>query len=200
MMAVPDEYAEHAADAKKVSEEINRRLIDERIVPSDDVRKVIKITAEAILKYHLETVEQDKVRLLPQALLACFERAIGTAIKLPMMSEMPPTVSATVKLPSTLEYSRKSRARRFPPKLPAPLTRPIPTPDTAGGKASVGTVQNGPNRPKKAATASVRLADTWLPPPRILHPWPERRFAVRHPRWQPYARIGPVRIYAGGAR
>jgi RNA-directed DNA polymerase len=45
-----------------------------------------------------------------------------------------------------------------------------------------------------------RLADDWLPKPRILHPWPEVRFAVRHPRWEPYARIGPVRIWAGGAR
>ena len=45
-----------------------------------------------------------------------------------------------------------------------------------------------------------RLANNWLPKPRILHPWPERRFAVRHPRWEPYARIGPVRICAGGAR
>src|SRR5258707_5038924 len=45
-----------------------------------------------------------------------------------------------------------------------------------------------------------RLADDWLPRPRILHPWPERRFAVRHPRREPYARIGPVRICAGGAR
>src|ERR1700726_1909163 len=45
-----------------------------------------------------------------------------------------------------------------------------------------------------------RLADDWLPQPRILHPWPESRFAVSHPRWEPYARIGPVRICAGGAR
>ena len=45
-----------------------------------------------------------------------------------------------------------------------------------------------------------RLADEWLPQPQILHPWPDRRFAVRHPRWEPYARIGPVRICAGGAR
>jgi len=29
-----------------------------------------------------------------------------------------------------------------------------------------------------------RLADDWLPQPRILHPWPARRFAVRHPRWE----------------
>src|ERR1700757_2802043 len=42
-----------------------------------------------------------------------------------------------------------------------------------------------------------RLADAWLPQPRILHPWPARRFVVRHPRWEPYARIGPVRICAG---
>jgi group II intron reverse transcriptase/maturase len=27
-----------------------------------------------------------------------------------------------------------------------------------------------------------RLADKWLPKPRILHPWPDQRFAVRHSR------------------
>ncbi len=26
------------------------------------------------------------------------------------------------------------------------------------------------------------LADEWLPEPRILHPWPSDRFAVKHPR------------------
>jgi RNA-directed DNA polymerase len=43
-----------------------------------------------------------------------------------------------------------------------------------------------------------RLASDWLPKPQILHPWPDQRFAVRHPRWKPYARIGPVRLCAGG--
>ncbi len=33
----------------------------------------------------------------------------------------------------------------------------------------------------------ARLADDWLPKPRILHPWPAQRFAVKHPRWEPYA-------------
>jgi len=28
----------------------------------------------------------------------------------------------------------------------------------------------------------TRLADEWLPSPRILHPWPSQRFAVKHPR------------------
>ena len=28
----------------------------------------------------------------------------------------------------------------------------------------------------------TRLAAAWLPPSRILHPWPDRRFAVTHPR------------------
>jgi hypothetical protein len=28
----------------------------------------------------------------------------------------------------------------------------------------------------------TRLAAYWLPPPRILHPWPSTRFAARHPR------------------
>ena len=27
-----------------------------------------------------------------------------------------------------------------------------------------------------------RLANEWLPPPHVLHPWPEERLAVRHPR------------------
>jgi hypothetical protein len=30
---------------------------------------------------------------------------------------------------------------------------------------------------------TARLANDWLPKPRILHPWPDARFAVRHPRW-----------------
>jgi len=45
-----------------------------------------------------------------------------------------------------------------------------------------------------------RLVDDWLPAPHILHPWPVARFAVRHPRWEPYARIGHVRFCAGGAQ
>ncbi len=30
----------------------------------------------------------------------------------------------------------------------------------------------------------TRLANDWLPKPRILHRWPQARFAVRHPRWE----------------
>jgi RNA-directed DNA polymerase len=44
------------------------------------------------------------------------------------------------------------------------------------------------------------LADDWLPRPRTLHPWPQQRFAVKHPRWEPYAGMPHVRICAGGAR
>jgi RNA-directed DNA polymerase len=32
-----------------------------------------------------------------------------------------------------------------------------------------------------------KIAGDWLPTPRILHPWPERRFAVKYPRWEPSA-------------
>ena len=44
------------------------------------------------------------------------------------------------------------------------------------------------------------LANEFLPRPKILHPWPERRFAVKHPRWEPYAGIPHVRFCAGGAQ
>jgi group II intron reverse transcriptase/maturase len=45
----------------------------------------------------------------------------------------------------------------------------------------------------------TKLADDFLPKPRILHPWPNKRFAVNHPRWEPSARIGLAGICAGGA-
>jgi hypothetical protein len=45
-----------------------------------------------------------------------------------------------------------------------------------------------------------KLADDWLPKPRILHPWPSDRFAVNHPRWEPYAGKPHVRFCAGGAQ
>jgi hypothetical protein len=32
----------------------------------------------------------------------------------------------------------------------------------------------------------AKLADDFLPKPTILHPWPSDRFAVTHPRWEPY--------------
>jgi hypothetical protein len=45
-----------------------------------------------------------------------------------------------------------------------------------------------------------KLAGDWLPKPKILHPWPEVRFAVKHPRWEPYAGNPLVRICAGDGR
>ena len=45
-----------------------------------------------------------------------------------------------------------------------------------------------------------RLADRFLPKPRISHPWPTVRFGVKQPRWEPYAGIPPVRFCAGGAQ
>jgi hypothetical protein len=32
-----------------------------------------------------------------------------------------------------------------------------------------------------------RIADDWLPPPLIIHPWPGVRFAAKYPRWEPGA-------------
>ena len=46
----------------------------------------------------------------------------------------------------------------------------------------------------------AKIANDWLPKPRILHPWPQKRFAVKHPRWEPYAGMPHVRICAGGAQ
>ena len=55
-------------------------------------------------------------------------------------------------------------------------------------------------RDKTTWERTKRLADDYLPKPRILHPWPEQRFAVKHPRWEPYAGMPLVRFCAGGAQ
>jgi RNA-directed DNA polymerase len=49
-------------------------------------------------------------------------------------------------------------------------------------------------------TRMTQLVDDWLPKPIILHPWPSERFAVTHPRWEPYAGKPHVRFCAGGAQ
>ena len=55
-------------------------------------------------------------------------------------------------------------------------------------------------RARRTWKRMAKLVEDWLPRPRILHPWPEQRFAVMHPRWEPCARIGPARLCAGGAQ
>jgi RNA-directed DNA polymerase len=40
----------------------------------------------------------------------------------------------------------------------------------------------------------LSLAHDWLPRPHPRHPWPNQRFAVTHPRWEPYAGKPHVRI------
>jgi len=45
----------------------------------------------------------------------------------------------------------------------------------------------------------THLVDAWLPKPIILHPWPSDRFAVTHPRWEPYAGKPHVRFWCSEA-
>ena len=40
----------------------------------------------------------------------------------------------------------------------------------------------------------IRVAARRNKKEKILHPWPSDRFRVKHPRWEPYAGIPPVRI------
>jgi RNA-directed DNA polymerase len=56
------------------------------------------------------------------------------------------------------------------------------------------------HRDKTTWERARKIADDWLPKPKILHPWPEDRFAVKHPRWEPYAGKLHVRFCAGGAQ
>ena len=55
------------------------------------------------------------------------------------------------------------------------------------------------NKDKTTWQRIEKIADHWLPKPKILHPWPQERFAVKHPRWEPDAGKLHVRFCAGGA-
>ena len=47
-------------------------------------------------------------------------------------------------------------------------------------------------------TRMVRIRRRWLPPVRVMHPFPEMCFAARHPRQEPAAVIPHAGICAGG--
>ena len=62
------------------------------------------------------------------------------------------------------------------------------------------TLRRRSQKHRMAWMRMTQLVDAWLPKPTILHPWPSDRFAVTHPRWEPYAGKPHVRFCAGGAR
>src|SRR3712207_1823684 len=41
------------------------------------------------------------------------------------------------------------------------------------------------------------IAARWIPSARIRHPWPQARFLVQHPRWEPSALAAHARICPG---
>src|SRR5215212_6834861 len=49
------------------------------------------------------------------------------------------------------------------------------------------TLKRRSQRDKTTWQRIREIANAWLPKPKILHPWPSERFAVKHPRWEPYA-------------
>jgi len=62
------------------------------------------------------------------------------------------------------------------------------------------TLKRRGNRDRTTLNDIVALANQYLPRALVQHPWPEQRFAVKHPRWEPYAGKPHVRFCAGGAQ
>jgi hypothetical protein len=67
-------------------------------------------------------------------------------------------------------------------------------------EAWLGALRRRSQRDRTTWARINALAKRWLPQPRILHPWPFKRFTVIHPRWEPGALIGHAGFCAGGAR
>jgi group II intron reverse transcriptase/maturase len=49
------------------------------------------------------------------------------------------------------------------------------------------TLSRRSQRGKVTWERMTKIANDWLPQPRILHPWPSQRFNVKYPRWEPSA-------------
>jgi len=49
------------------------------------------------------------------------------------------------------------------------------------------TLSRRSQRGKVTWERMTKIANDWLPQPRILHPWPSQRFNVNHPKWEPSA-------------
>src|SRR5256714_3691823 len=49
------------------------------------------------------------------------------------------------------------------------------------------TLRRRSQKDRMTLARMTQLMDAWVPKPIILHPWPSDRFAVTHPRWEPYA-------------
>ena len=57
-------------------------------------------------------------------------------------------------------------------------------------------------RSQKGYVTWARMAPIiarWLPLARVQHPYPQQRFIVKHPRWEPSALAAHARICPGGA-
>jgi len=52
------------------------------------------------------------------------------------------------------------------------------TPSSPPTSSSIGSTRSK----SLSLLRMTKLVAEWLPPPRILHPWPDERFDVRHPR------------------
>jgi RNA-directed DNA polymerase len=63
-----------------------------------------------------------------------------------------------------------------------------------------GALRRRSQQDRTTWTTMAQLAREYLPKPQVLHPWPDARFAVKHPRWEPYAGKPHVRFCAGGAQ
>jgi RNA-directed DNA polymerase len=60
------------------------------------------------------------------------------------------------------------------------------------------TLRRRSQKDRKAWTDMTKMAAQWLPRPRVQHPWPNQRFAVKYPRWKPDAGKAACPVLCGG--
>ena len=61
-------------------------------------------------------------------------------------------------------------------------------------KAWLWTLRRRSQRHRVTWDRMKAIAERWLPYAKVIHPWPERRFAAKYPRWELAARIVPAGI------
>ena len=90
--------------------------------------------------------------------------------------------SRTGKMAGPSRYAASSRITQCR-RIPVHSTRSVTASWTYGDARSSDEAR----RDRTTWERIAKLADDFLPKPRILHPWPHVRFADTHPRWEPSA-------------
>ena len=172
-----------------------------------EARRFLGAMKERLEKFSL-ALHPDKTRLIAFGRFAADQRARAGLGKPETFDFLGFTFISGKTRQGKFLVKRKSRRDRVKAKLREikdtlrrKMHLPIPEQGRWLGQVVTGlwrrTLRRRSQKDRVNWSDMTKLVSQWLPQPRIQHPWPTQRFAVKYPRWKPYAGKPHVRFCAG---